>query len=303
MQEFIESLKEKSDDQLKEIICDYAEKGDLEKVKFMLTNPTIDTYMHFSDNSGILSLACFGGNIDLVRYLLTSPEPEQHFDINADDDYALSCACEAGHLAIVKYLIESPELKIHSKVPFVNVANKNPIFLSAKYKHLEMFEYLASVVEGKDDSLDEHFFKAGSQLGSSNDLNLVKSFIKVGENKSTQILTSMLEGVINGACSKDDMEVIKYVFSSPHLAQHIDIHKDNDIIFRNILMWSKIGKGLDVARYFIFDLNIQETERIKKLRASIPYDDIEKMFNVRDLTKTLNQELSPNKNIKKPNKI
>jgi hypothetical protein len=304
MQEFIDSLKNKTVRQLNELMCDYSEKGDLEKIKILLTSPFIDNHAEISDNEHMsFIMACRSGNLELVKYLLSSSELKEHSDINAQHDIALSDACHFKNFSIVKYLIESPELKKHSKIPFVHVVNNNPIVLAAKYNHPEMFEYLISVSENKDDRIDEHLFRAGSELGTLNDLNLVKPFIKIAENKTNEVLTSLLEGIINGACSEDNIQIIKYVFGSPNLAQYIDIHKDNDSMFSSILLWSRIGRGTEVARYFIFDLNIEETEKIKNLRSSNSYEPIEKMFNVRNLTKTLEQDLPSSPHIKKSKKI
>lgn len=304
MQEFIESLKNKTIRQLNEHMFDYAEAGDLEKIKILLTSPAIDKHAKISDNDDVAFLiACRSGNMELVKYLLTAHDLHEHSDINAQNDSALSIACQLGHLSIVKYLIESPELTKHSKIPFIHVVNNNPIVLAAKFKHLEIFEYLVSVSEKKDDRIDEHLFRAGSELGTLEDLNLIKSFINIAENKTNKVLTSLLEGIISGASSEDKVQIIKYIFSSPNLAQHIDIHKDNDSMFRSILLWTRIGRGEEVARYFIFDLNIEETDKIKSLRASTPYEPIEKMFSIRNLTNTLEQDLPSSKNIKKSNKI
>ena len=49
--------------------------------------------------------ACRDGNLNIVKYLLTSAELTEHVDIHAENDSGFSWACDRGHLEVVKYLI------------------------------------------------------------------------------------------------------------------------------------------------------------------------------------------------------
>ena len=49
--------------------------------------------------------ACEQGRLEVVKYLLTSPELTEHADIHARNDEGFIWACRSGHLEVIKYLI------------------------------------------------------------------------------------------------------------------------------------------------------------------------------------------------------
>ena len=74
--------------------------------------------------------ACKYGRLQNVIYLLTDKNMTPHARINALDSFdnsALSLACAGGHLDIVKYMLESKDLRRKANM----FAGKSDIFLSA----------------------------------------------------------------------------------------------------------------------------------------------------------------------------
>ena len=49
--------------------------------------------------------ACYEGRLEVVKYLLTSPELTENVDIHAENDWGFRIACEQGRLEVVKCLI------------------------------------------------------------------------------------------------------------------------------------------------------------------------------------------------------
>ena len=49
--------------------------------------------------------SCQKGHLEIVKYLLTSPDLKEHANIHAQDDSGFRLACFDGHLEVVKYLI------------------------------------------------------------------------------------------------------------------------------------------------------------------------------------------------------
>ncbi len=92
--------------------------------------------------------ACEMGNLDLVRYVLTSPELTEHADINVHEDLGLQRACKFGHLKIVKYLLTSKQLKKHA-----DIHNEKGLALrwACTYGQLDVVKYLLTSPE-----LQEH---------------------------------------------------------------------------------------------------------------------------------------------------
>ena len=64
----------------------------------------------------LLNWACRRGFLEIVKYLLTSPEVKHHADIHRYSDEPIKSACIFGHLDIVKYLLESPDLEDHANI-------------------------------------------------------------------------------------------------------------------------------------------------------------------------------------------
>ena len=60
--------------------------------------------------------SCAYGYLEVVKYLLTSPELKEHADIHAQDDFGFSWACRYGRLEVVKYLLTSTELTEHADI-------------------------------------------------------------------------------------------------------------------------------------------------------------------------------------------
>lgn len=83
--------------------------------------------------------ACSLGNLDLVRYLLTSKEIPIKAQINYDDGQAIISACSNGYIKIVDYLLTSSELEEK-----INVHNRHDYLFRIAHLHkkLDILEYL-----------------------------------------------------------------------------------------------------------------------------------------------------------------
>ena len=91
--------------------------GDLEVVKYLLTTPETKNRMSLEKDCGIaLIIAAQEGNIELIRYLLTSEELEYHPDINYGNSSPIIWACMKKQKEVIEYLLFSPELKINADI-------------------------------------------------------------------------------------------------------------------------------------------------------------------------------------------
>lgn len=105
---------------LNEALYTACEEGNLSQVRQLLTGDKGDkdslvADIHAYDGS-CLRCACKYGHLEIVQYLLASPDLKEHADIHAYDDKALIWACNMGHLGVVKYLLASPDLKMHADI-------------------------------------------------------------------------------------------------------------------------------------------------------------------------------------------
>lgn len=116
------------------------EDGDIELVKYLLTSPKLYNKAEINCNrSWALVLACAFGHLDVVSFLLTSSELKYHASIHGLDGEPLKYACINGHIDIVKYLLTSDELHEKSSIRY----KYNDVINDAcKYGHLDILIYL-----------------------------------------------------------------------------------------------------------------------------------------------------------------
>jgi ankyrin repeat protein len=113
-----------------------AEKGHLEIVKFLLSSPelTIHAKINDFDDAAIIG-ACANNQLDIVQFLLTSNEIATHANIQAQNNASLRSACLYGHIDVLKYLLTSTELKNHTNQTSLN----DSIFILTRSKEIQQY--------------------------------------------------------------------------------------------------------------------------------------------------------------------
>jgi ankyrin repeat protein len=216
--------------------------------------------------------ACSNGNLDEVKYLLTSPELKEHAEIHYYEDDALAEACWNGHLEIVKYLLTSPDLKEHSNLNDHENNNCDGLLNACGAGHLEIVKYLLT-----SSDLQEHALincKFMPPLGSACEegyFDIVKYLLTSPNLKEKAELNN---SALVSAISRDRLEILKYLLNDPDLPRTYNIHANEDVLF---------GRGIyqdarDCIKYLIFDFNIEITDNIKKLLEN-PTPITEKFIN------------------------
>ena len=105
-QELKEKYNKLNQEELNDQFIDVCAQGHLEVVKYLLTSPELTEHADMqAENDGGFIWACRYGHLESVKYLLTSLELKEHVDIHAENDSGFSWACDLGHLEVVKYLI------------------------------------------------------------------------------------------------------------------------------------------------------------------------------------------------------
>jgi ankyrin repeat protein len=226
-------------------------------------------YEQFKDCSYLelnsrLCLACEKGWLEEISYLLTSSDLPINASLNYDNGLPLTSASKKGKLEIIKFLLTSPNLKNHA-----NIHSKNDMALSlaCKYGHLETVNYLLTSPD-----LKEH--------------------ANISANNYEPIAY---------ACQGGHLNILKYLLTSKKL-EKFDIHLDEDLIFRTLIE----KQNIEALSYIIFDLNIEFTEVMKQCLEYINSpikNEINKIFELRNLNKDLINDLSINTNSSKRNKV
>jgi ankyrin repeat protein len=115
--ELFEEFKDSTELKLNTSLTNACEQGDLEKVKFLLTSTRLSNHanVNYFDSIGFIC-ACIYGQLEVVRYLLTSPELKEHANINVQNNLAIKRVCFTSHVDVIKYLLTSSELSIHADI-------------------------------------------------------------------------------------------------------------------------------------------------------------------------------------------
>ncbi len=122
--------------------------GDLDIVRYLLTSSELEKHadIYARDNSGF-QMACLHNHLEVVRYLLTSTELKDHANIHSNEDRGFCWACNNGHLEIVRYLLTSPELQEHVNI---HAYDDRGFRWACSNGHLEIVRYLLTSPELKE---------------------------------------------------------------------------------------------------------------------------------------------------------
>ena len=116
----------------------------------------------------ILDGAIYGGQIEMVDYLLTSPRLKQHANINIDNDKPIYYAADFEfHYApgkhqnneVIKYLLTNPKLKQHANP---NVIYHLPFQEACRHANIEIMDMLWNL-KGFDRNLSLYSLNANGQ--------------------------------------------------------------------------------------------------------------------------------------------
>ena len=124
------------------------------------------------------------GNLEIIKYILTSPDLKEHPNINDKDRggwTSLMYATIFGKLDIVKYLLTSPDLKEHADIYVKDNDGYTSLICACIYGHIEIVKYLLTSPELKEHAdiyVKDNDCKNAFMWASHNDhLDVVKFLI------------------------------------------------------------------------------------------------------------------------------
>ena len=237
---------------LNDEFIDACKNGDIDKVKYLLSSPELKEHadIHAFGDAGF-QWACMNGHLEVVKYLLTSPDLKKHADIHEGSDAGFQWACNKGYLDIVKYLLTSTDLKKHADIH----SNSDLGFRWAcENGRLEVVKYLLTSPELKEHADIHAFGDAGFQW----------------------------------ACMNGHLEIVKYLLTSPEIKEHANIHADDCAGFRLACH----NDHLAVVKFHVFDMNLElSMETRKNINSLNNKDEIFNLFDKREFEKKLNNSL------------
>ena len=205
------------------------EDDNLEGVKLFLNHEYFNArdkrYQQFALDEGLCRSTSKGMNV--MRYLLTSPDLPLHADIHENADRPLRLAIKRGTFEQVEYLCSSPELKDHAIIK--GNGNESAFIEACSEGTIECVRFLltSSKLKIKADIKEIDNQKRDGLFHAISGLNLpvIKYLLTSHELKEKSDISLCAKEGIFFAASKGGLEVIEYLCFSPELKTHVDIEE------------------------------------------------------------------------------
>jgi hypothetical protein len=223
-------------------------------------------------------LACGNGDLKSVKYLLTSPQLQSHADLHYDFEAGLKIAGKNGHLAIVKYLLLSPELPEHSDIRAFDEKNGDYSTFTdiiCEYGQLKILKFLFTIPEIK------------KRLW----VYRITMFMYAYQGTQKAIIDYFIFDFL--IHKEDKIDEILQSFRNPPFKNIVE----SMFRFRDACY----DRNYELVKNFIFEKNIELTPPMKKFIRS--KKEVKRLFDIRELHKKLQSEISDNKSNKINKKI
>lgn len=162
---------------------------------------SVTTYGPFTS---VLTHACSQGNVEILKFLLTSPKlvqkPDIHLVLN-NGESPLSAACRNANIEVVKFLLNDPAIKKENP-QWKNVKDNSPLLAACYDGALEVFKYLLFSKELKEHwCLEEHKEMCAYIACCNGSLSILKFIVDNTENLQLNFIdeqhTPFLRAVYN----------------------------------------------------------------------------------------------------------
>jgi hypothetical protein len=203
-------------------------------------------------------------------------------------------SCSNGHLDIVKLLLGS----IFEQTLNNPHSIQNYFTNACKYGHLEIVKYLIDTPSVKIGSNFTTPFWGTIVAAEYGQLDVLKYLLEPSKNYLVNSPNS--EGkILEAACRNNNVPILQYLVSLPNFTSPKNLESSFEVA---------LEKGcLENIRYFVFDLNIEKnkylSKLIKKNLTPSSATEVEKMFDSRDLSHSLQIELPVVQNKDKKMKV
>jgi len=219
--------------------------------------------------------------------------------------------CELGNLEPIKKFIEANQNDLNSKIS----VSMMPIF-AVKGNSLNIIEYLYDTLPNSKELYDSHNIKLLIQATCFQKKTKIFKYI-INKFNTNEILDSALDNcvmhnnpetlkylfdrfpdnkkfdeklqyLIRLASTKGNLDIIEYIFNDEQIRKKAEQYLKDE----TFLSVAYNNKHMNVVNYFLFDLKIEETPKLKNYIKSIP--ELKKMFETRDNYFSLQDDLDKN---------
>jgi len=307
----MEKFNKLSEQELGVAFYNACEKGDLDEVKFILKNFNMD----YKLNDGLTS-AVISNKLDIVKYLLSSPDLKTHADFTGYNERLLIIASYNDNLDMIKYLTSSPDLKTYPNFQHDN----NGVFKNFFYKKdkkqgfnaIWYFIFELDIYKNEDiekilneDHSNSNLKKFASDIQTLFNIRDLNRNLNI-HNKNELLIN--LNKALTTAFNNEYYDQIDFLLNSPKLSLHANFDSVSYEIFETALS----EPNIPTIQSLIFEYGLEKTSQINSLLDQYKNDkfvnfldrveQVEKMFVIKQVNDDLKSELNNNEVVinKKP---
>ncbi|XP_071095477.1 putative ankyrin repeat protein RF_0381 [Haliotis cracherodii] len=170
------------------------------------------------DDENILHLACYGGNVDIVKYVLK----QNMLDLNSkdDDDWTPAMMAISGGHRDILYLLVREGANLTQR----NYEHRNVLHVACTSKQIKITKYLITnttvdINSESNDGTTPVMLAALQGLGEVFDL-------LVSKGADLRSVTAHQENILHLACQGSNVEIVKYILSQ-NIVDDINSRTDN----------------------------------------------------------------------------
>ena len=240
--------------------------------------------------------ACKVGDIDFFEKIVSLGLRDGFFISSQSyhNPYNLfDIACLNNQVNMLKYFLNSPHWSSSFNNFFILSENAREVCNGGSIEVIKYFLNEPNIKE--QNQLYDFIIDSAAYCGR---LDIIQYILENFSNNQAIKMNIANGNMLSNACDYGHLDIIKYFFSS-EVSQNE--HRDN--LKEKLFKIAHKNNHIDIVQYLIMDLKIEQTKPIKDALDKKPNSEIEKMFVIRDLSQTLQGELSNKLSISKKPKI
>lgn len=156
------------------------------------------------------------------------------------------------------------------------------------------FDMVEHLLNNEKEDLDINSIASGCREAiRCNNINVLKYILNHDEAKPFLKYELMTSDLLQSSAEYGNVEAINYIISFQGLMQneksYFYEHTDK------VLMFAVYHQHIEMVRFLVCEMDIEKTKEVASLLRDNPHKEINKIFQLKDLNKTLNSELSVDK--------
>lgn len=175
-------------------------ENDFSLIRALLTSKVFEPNAQINADSSFIKCVCLSENLKTLKYLLTSPELQEHLDISQDSHVALKHVLWTGNIEILDYILTSPKLKKQANLHFKDSNAKEVIF-----------DFLGSIQYGMYNGKNERFihvidYLTGDYAHKKSDVAIYEKIIKLSKYFSKETQEKVTKNILSNFLRGDEIQ-------------------------------------------------------------------------------------------------